>query len=332
MQDSGAQLGLSLLLDPGRLLHGAGAQPARRARRAGKLSRLSAQHRRQRARAGISSRSTACWARPSWRSGSRRACPAIAAWGRCASATRPMSRSSTTPMARSCCATSRPSSTSACSASAGIEDFDGAGSDRRTGLGASRPARRRAVGAAHAAERSTPIRRRCAGRRATGWPMPPHELGLPERRELLAGSRRRDPRHRDRAWPGAPTPSGISATFAGDDLDASLIQLLDLRFLEPDDPRFRATLAALETGLRRGIDMLRYATEDDFGPPETAFNVCTFWLIEALHLTGPSRGRARIVRGNAGPPHRRWPAVRRYRSRHGRTYGAIIRRPIRWSA
>ena len=32
--------------------------------------------------------------------------------------------------------------------------------------------------------------------------------------------------------------------------------------------------------------MLRYATEDDFGLPETAFNVCTFWLIEALHATG----------------------------------------------
>jgi GH15 family glucan-1,4-alpha-glucosidase len=32
--------------------------------------------------------------------------------------------------------------------------------------------------------------------------------------------------------------------------------------------------------------MLRYATEDDFGQPETAFNVCTFWLIEALHATG----------------------------------------------
>src|SRR3546814_8319283 len=32
--------------------------------------------------------------------------------------------------------------------------------------------------------------------------------------------------------------------------------------------------------------MLLYATEDDFGLPETAFNVCTFWLIEALHATG----------------------------------------------
>ena len=78
----------------------------------------------------------------------------------------------------------------------------------------------------------------------------------------------------------------ISATFGGDDLDASTIQLLDLRFLEPDDRRFRSTLVAVEEGLRRGSYMLRYATEDDFGLPHTAFNVCTFWLIEALHATG----------------------------------------------
>jgi GH15 family glucan-1,4-alpha-glucosidase len=78
----------------------------------------------------------------------------------------------------------------------------------------------------------------------------------------------------------------ISATFGGDDLDASIIQLLDLRFLAPSDPRFRSTLDAVEEGLRRGSHMLRYATEDDFGLPHTAFNVCTFWLIEALHATG----------------------------------------------
>jgi GH15 family glucan-1,4-alpha-glucosidase len=86
----------------------------------------------------------------------------------------------------------------------------------------------------------------------------------------------------------------ISATFGGDDLDASLIQLLDLRFVLPDDPRFQGTLKAVEEGLRRGSHMLRYATEDDFGLPHTAFNVCTFWLIEALWLTGRS-GDARAL-------------------------------------
>ncbi|QDX26222.1 glycoside hydrolase family 15 protein [Sphingomonas suaedae] len=86
------------------------------------------------------------------------------------------------------------------------------------------------------------------------------------------------------AW--RPDTNRMSATFSGDDLDASLIQLLDMRFMAPDDEKFRGTLAAVEQGLRRGSHMLRYATEDDFGLPETAFNVCTFWLIEALHFTG----------------------------------------------
>jgi pentatricopeptide repeat protein len=47
-------------------------------------------------------------------------------------------------------------------------------------------------------------------------------------------------------------------------------------------------MKAVEAGLRRGAHMLRYATEDDFGLPATAFNVCTFWLIEALHAMGRS--------------------------------------------
>jgi GH15 family glucan-1,4-alpha-glucosidase len=78
----------------------------------------------------------------------------------------------------------------------------------------------------------------------------------------------------------------FAATFGGAELDASLLQLVDMRFLDPDDPRFRATFEAVERGLRRGEDMLRYAAEDDFGLPETAFNFCTFWLIEALHMVG----------------------------------------------
>ena len=78
----------------------------------------------------------------------------------------------------------------------------------------------------------------------------------------------------------------FSAVFDGDELDASLLQLLDLGFVEADDPRFVRTLNAVERGLRRGEHMLRYATEDDFGLPVTAFNFCTFWLIEALKLTG----------------------------------------------
>ena len=87
-----------------------------------------------------------------------------------------------------------------------------------------------------------------------------------------------------RAW--NETEGRFAATFGGDELDASLLQLVDVRFVSPDDPRMAATMAAVEKGLRRGPYMLRYAMPDDFGLPETAFNFCTFWLIEALHLSG----------------------------------------------
>jgi len=80
----------------------------------------------------------------------------------------------------------------------------------------------------------------------------------------------------------------FAATFGGDELDASLLQLIDVRFVSPEDPRMVATMAAVEHGLRRGPFMLRYALPDDFGLPQTAFNFCTFWLIEALHLSGRS--------------------------------------------
>jgi len=76
------------------------------------------------------------------------------------------------------------------------------------------------------------------------------------------------------------------SSFGGDALDASLLQMIDLRFLTPDDPRLQATLAAIEKELRRGLYLMRYNHPDDFGAPETAFNICTFWFIEALHMSG----------------------------------------------
>lgn len=88
------------------------------------------------------------------------------------------------------------------------------------------------------------------------------------------------------AWKENGEGGHYGASFESDYLDASLLQMVELRFLSPDNERFQSTFAAVEKELRRGDHMLRYAAEDDFGAPETAFNVCTFWLIEALHLAG----------------------------------------------
>ena len=56
--------------------------------------------------------------------------------------------------------------------------------------------------------------------------------------------------------------------------------------MSADDPRFAGTVAAIEQELRRGPYLLRYAVPDDFGPPRTAFNICTFWYIGALAALG----------------------------------------------
>jgi GH15 family glucan-1,4-alpha-glucosidase len=75
-------------------------------------------------------------------------------------------------------------------------------------------------------------------------------------------------------------------SFGGDRLDASLLLLHELDFLAADDPRFVATVEAIEGELRRGGHMFRYVGEDDFGAPENAFNICTFWFIDALAAIG----------------------------------------------
>jgi GH15 family glucan-1,4-alpha-glucosidase len=72
----------------------------------------------------------------------------------------------------------------------------------------------------------------------------------------------------------------------GDTLDASLLRLNEVGFLAADDPRFLGTVRAIEKDLKRGDFIFRYSEEDDFGKPETAFLVCTFWYINALAATG----------------------------------------------
>ena len=69
-------------------------------------------------------------------------------------------------------------------------------------------------------------------------------------------------------------------------LDASLLLLAEFGFVEPDDPRFVATVEAIGRELRRGDALFRYVEADDFGTPETSFTICTFWYIDALAAIG----------------------------------------------
>jgi GH15 family glucan-1,4-alpha-glucosidase len=110
-------------------------------------------------------------------------------------------------------------------------------------------------------------------------------LGL-EAREVYWRERARKIRSTIETQAWCATEKRFAASFGGAELDASLLQLVELRFLEADDPRFLATFDAVERELKRGPYLLRYSDPDDFGTPKTAFNFCTFWFIEALHLVG----------------------------------------------
>ncbi|MBD8878695.1 glycoside hydrolase family 15 protein [Roseibium polysiphoniae] len=75
-------------------------------------------------------------------------------------------------------------------------------------------------------------------------------------------------------------------SFEGNDLDASLLLMAEVGFLPPNDPRFIATVDKIGETLRRGNHLFRYHAADDFGAPENAFNICTFWYIDALARIG----------------------------------------------
>jgi GH15 family glucan-1,4-alpha-glucosidase len=86
----------------------------------------------------------------------------------------------------------------------------------------------------------------------------------------------------------------FTESFGNHDVDASLLLLPHLDFVRPDDPRFVSTLRAIEGELKRGHHLRRYHAADDFGAPENAFNICTFWYIDALAATG-RRDEAREI-------------------------------------
>ena len=96
----------------------------------------------------------------------------------------------------------------------------------------------------------------------------------------------------ERSW-NAKRESFV-ATMDGETLGASLLRLNELGFLADDDPRFASTVRAIERELRRGDFVFRYVEEDDFGKPENAFLVCTFWYINALAALG-RRDEARTL-------------------------------------
>lgn len=78
----------------------------------------------------------------------------------------------------------------------------------------------------------------------------------------------------------------FTVAYDDDDLDSAALFVGLSGLLEPTDPRFVATVDAIERELRVGPTVFRYRYDDGLPGLEGGFHICTTWLIEAFILVG----------------------------------------------
>jgi GH15 family glucan-1,4-alpha-glucosidase len=109
--------------------------------------------------------------------------------------------------------------------------------------------------------------------------------------ELKAAAERIRDEVAKRAW--SPSRAAFVGAYDGDDLDASLLQMVPLRLFPADDTRIARTVDSIWNNLSHDGWLMRYREDDGFGQPKVAFILCTFWLIEALaHIGRTAEARA----------------------------------------
>ncbi|HXJ17074.1 MAG TPA: glycoside hydrolase family 15 protein [Candidatus Polarisedimenticolia bacterium] len=78
-------------------------------------------------------------------------------------------------------------------------------------------------------------------------------------------------------------------SYGSDHLDASVLMMPMVGFIDASDPRMESTVAAIERELMHEGLLLRYQTEnqvDGLAPGEGAFLACTFWYADNLAMMG----------------------------------------------
>lgn len=83
-----------------------------------------------------------------------------------------------------------------------------------------------------------------------------------------------------------PKLKSFTMFYGSDSLDAANLLMLHYGFLDKNDPRIVSTVKQTYKYLVKDNLTFRYSANDDFGKPENAFIVCTFWMINALYLIG----------------------------------------------
>lgn len=74
--------------------------------------------------------------------------------------------------------------------------------------------------------------------------------------------------------------------YGSENCDAANLLMLHYGFLPADDDLIVSTVNETYRQLVKNNFCFRYLEEDDFGEPENTFTVCSFWMVNALVLTG----------------------------------------------
>ncbi|WP_439185059.1 glycoside hydrolase family 15 protein [Carboxylicivirga taeanensis] len=78
----------------------------------------------------------------------------------------------------------------------------------------------------------------------------------------------------------------FTQSYGSNDLDAAVLLMESYGFISADDQRYKKTVLAIQKELEHDGLMYRYKNEDDFGEPQSAFTICSFWLINSLYKIG----------------------------------------------
>ncbi|MFJ4280086.1 glycoside hydrolase family 15 protein [Streptomyces massasporeus] len=115
----------------------------------------------------------------------------------------------------------------------------------------------------------------------------------------------RDEVHREVCEKGYdPERNTFTQSYGSRELDAALLLIPRVGFLPADDPRVIGTIDAVRDDLAHGGFLRRYSTDDADvdGLPggEGAFLVCSFWLADALYMTGRTKEARELFERLAG--------------------------------
>ncbi|HLT11759.1 MAG TPA: trehalose-phosphatase [Micromonosporaceae bacterium] len=88
----------------------------------------------------------------------------------------------------------------------------------------------------------------------------------------------------NRGW--HPEVGAFTVAYGDPEMDASSLWIGLSGLLPDDDPRFLATVLAIEAELRSGPIVYRYRWDDGLPGQEGGFHLCSAWLIEAYLRTG----------------------------------------------